>query len=223
MSKVNKAQTRCVLTVLEADRERDTGGELTMELRLSGTSTNGTPREEVSDVLGRDGVEKLGSDRNADVGEITQKLTSKTETLVDLEGTIKVWVIDETLPSDGCAGFFKVGPHDDEEVTPFGDLGFEELSIIDRLLRRVDRAGANDDDKSIVVSGQNSSGIVTSGGDGLLGGSTRHDLVAQKCGLNERVITNDTTILNVAFKPSCATRDRDTGGGSRRRHDFGNR
>jgi len=219
---INGNTDASISSVLKADGEGDTRSELTVELRLGGASTDGTPREKISNVLGRDGIEKLGSDGNTDVGEVAEKLTSKAETLVDLEGPVKVWVVDETLPSDSRAGFFKVGPHDDEEISPFGDLGLEEFSIIDRLLRRVDRAGANDDEKSIIVSGQNSSGIVTSGGDGLLGGSSGDDLVAQQGRLDEGVITNDTTILNVALKPSCAARDRgDTGSGSGRRHVFG--
>jgi hypothetical protein len=98
-----------VLTVLEADGERDTRSELAMELGLGSTSTDSTPRDEISNVLGRDGVEKLGSDGNANVGEIAQKLTGETETLVDLEGTVKVRVVDETLPSNGCAGFLLGG------------------------------------------------------------------------------------------------------------------
>jgi hypothetical protein len=98
-----------VRPVLEADGERDTRSELAMELGLGSTSTDSTPRDEISNVLGRDGVEKLGSDGNANVGEIAQKLTGETETLVDLEGTVKVRVVDETLPSNGCAGFLLGG------------------------------------------------------------------------------------------------------------------
>jgi hypothetical protein len=98
-----------VLTVLEADGEGDTRSELAVELRLGGTSTDSTPRDEVGDVLGRDSVEKLGSDGNAKVGKIAQELTGKTQTLVDLEGTVEVWVVDETLPSDGCAWFLLGG------------------------------------------------------------------------------------------------------------------
>lgn len=94
-----------MLTVLEPDRERDTGRELTVKLRLGGTGTDSTPGDEVSDVLGGDGVEKLGSNRNAQVGEIAQELTSEAETFVDLEGSIEVWVVNETLPSDGRTGF----------------------------------------------------------------------------------------------------------------------
>jgi len=73
----------------------------------------------------------------------------------------------------------QVGTHDNEEVTPFGDLRFEEFRISDGLLGRMDRAGANDDENPIIVSGQNSSGIVSSGSDGLLGDWRGDDLVTK--------------------------------------------
>ena len=98
-----------MLTVLEANGEGNTRGKLTVKLRLGSTSTNSTPRDEISNELGRDGVEKLRSDRNTKSGEIAQELASKAETLVDLEGAIKVWVINETLPSDGRAWFLMEG------------------------------------------------------------------------------------------------------------------
>jgi len=107
----------CVLTILEADREGDTRGELTVELRLSSTSTNSTPRDEVGNVLGRDGVEKFGSDGNAEVGKVAQKLTSEAEALVNLEGPIEVWVINETLPSDSGAGFLLKGQRSSSNKT----------------------------------------------------------------------------------------------------------
>jgi len=108
-----------ISSVLKADGEGDTRGELTMELRLSGTSADSTPRDEVSNVLGRDGVEKLGPNGDTQVCKVAQELTGKAQTLVDLEGPVEVRVIDKTLPSDGCPWFFKVGTHDDEEVAPF--------------------------------------------------------------------------------------------------------
>ena len=82
----------------------------------------------------------------------------------------------------------QVGSHDNEEVAPLGHLGFEEFSVIDGLLRRVNRARANDDEKSIVISGQNSSTVVASRGDSLLGGRRRDYLVAKQSRLDEGVI-----------------------------------
>jgi hypothetical protein len=106
VNRANVARTRGVmLTVLEANWEGDTRSELTVELRLGSTSADSTPRDEVRDELGGDGVEKLGSDRDTKACKIAQELTSKAETLVDLEGAVEVWVIDKTLPSDGRAWF----------------------------------------------------------------------------------------------------------------------
>lgn len=100
---------RFKLTVLEANGEGDTRSQLTVKLRLGSTSANSTPRDEVSNELGRDGVEELRSDRNTKVCEVAQELSSKAEALVDLEGAVEVWVINETLPPDGRAWFLVKG------------------------------------------------------------------------------------------------------------------
>jgi len=176
---INGDTDASISPVLETDGERDTRGELAVELGLRGTSTDSTPRDEVSDVLGRDGIKKLGSDGDTKVGKVAQELTSKTEALVDLERPVEVWVVDEPFPPNGCAWFFKVGTHDDEEITPFWYLRFEELRVSDGLLWRMDRAGANDDEDPIIVSGQNSSGVVAGRSDSLLGGGRGDDLVTK--------------------------------------------
>lgn len=97
------------LTILEADREGDTGGELTVELGFGGTSADSTPGDEVSNVLGRDGVEKFGPDGDTEMGKIAQELTTNAQTLVDLERPVEVWVVDETFPPDSCAWFLFEG------------------------------------------------------------------------------------------------------------------
>jgi len=96
-------------SILEAYGEGDTRSKLTVELGLGRTGTDGPPRDEIGNVLGRHRVEKLGSHRDAKAGEITQELTGKAETLVDLEGTVEVWIVDETLPSDSRAWFLMQG------------------------------------------------------------------------------------------------------------------
>lgn len=95
--------------------------------------------------------------------------------------------------------YSQVSPHDDKEITPFGHLRFEELSVIDGLLRGMDRTGANDDKKSIVVSGQDPSTVVASGGNGLLGSRRRNDLVTKQSGLHEGVILDgiESEVKNV--------------------------
>lgn len=210
-----------ISSILEADGEGDTGSKLTVELRLSGTSANSTPRDEISNELGRDGVEKLRTDRHTQIGEVAQELASQAETFVNLEGTVKVRVIDEPLPSHSRAWFLEIGPHDDEEVSPFWDLGFEEFGIGDGLLRGVDRARADDNENPVIVSCQNPGGGVTSGSDGLLRERGRNDLVTKQSRLNEWIVSDNTAILNVALKLSCTTRDRsDTTRCVSRRHFF---
>lgn len=138
----------------------------------------------------------------------------------------------------------QIGPHDDEEVAPFGNFGQEELSVSDGLLRRMDRAGADDHNKSIIISGQDSCTVVAGRGDSLLGGRGRNNLMAEQSGLNKRVVleksrvsdqkcgamavmvegtyADNATVLNVALKPSCAAGDGgDTTRSLSRRHVFG--
>ena len=47
--------------VFEAHGDRETGSELTVHLGFGGSGTDCTPRDEIGDVLGRDGIEELGS------------------------------------------------------------------------------------------------------------------------------------------------------------------
>jgi hypothetical protein len=88
----------------------------------------------------------------------------------------------------------QVGTHNDLEVTPLGNLGCEEFGVSNGLLGRVDRAGANDDENSIIVPGQNSSAVVASGSNGLLRGGRRDDLVAKQGRLDEGVVLEENRV-----------------------------
>ena len=76
-----------------------------MNLRLGGAGADGTPGDEVGDVLGRDGVEQLGADGDAHRGEVAEELAGEAEALVDLERAVNVGVVDEALPADSRARF----------------------------------------------------------------------------------------------------------------------
>ena len=60
---------------------------------------------EISNELGGDGVKKLRSDRNTKVGKIVLEQARMVDTLVDLEGAVEVWIIDQTGPSNSRAWF----------------------------------------------------------------------------------------------------------------------
>ena len=64
---------------------------------------------EISNELGGDGVKKLRSNRNTKVGKIVLERARKVDTLVDLEGAVEVWIIDQTGPSNSCAWFLVNG------------------------------------------------------------------------------------------------------------------
>jgi len=85
--------------------------------------------------------------------------------------------VNGTKQGEGISS--QVGTHDDEEVVPFWNLGFEELGVSDGLLGRMNRAGANDDQDPVIVSGQNPCGIVAGRSDGLLRRGGRNDLVTK--------------------------------------------
>jgi hypothetical protein len=63
-----------------------------VDLRLGGASTDSTPRDQVGDVLRRDGVEKFTGGRDTHVGEFEKETTGETKTLVDLEAAVELRV-----------------------------------------------------------------------------------------------------------------------------------
>lgn len=92
-------------TIFEADGEGDTGGQLAMKLRLGGSCTDGTPGDEICEVLWGYSVEEFRADGDAEGSEITEKLAGHAEAFVDFERAVDVGVVDETFPTNGCARF----------------------------------------------------------------------------------------------------------------------
>jgi hypothetical protein len=89
-----------VRAVLEADGEGDARGEFAVELRLGGPCADGAPRDKVVEILWGYGVEKLGTDGNAEVGEVAEKLSGGAEPLVYLERTVYGRVVDKAFPTN---------------------------------------------------------------------------------------------------------------------------
>ena len=89
-----------VRAILEADGEGDTRGEFAVELRLGGPCADGAPRDKVVEILRGYGVEELGTDGNAEIGEVAEKLPGDAEPLVNLERTVYGGVVDEAFPTN---------------------------------------------------------------------------------------------------------------------------
>jgi len=150
---VNGNVQAAVGTVLETDGERETGGQLTVELGLGGAGTDSADGDEVSEELGRDGVEHLGGDGHAGRGEIAEELSRDTETLVNLEGLVDIGVVNQTLPADSRPRLLEVGAHDDDKVI-LELLGesLEPVAVLNRSGGIVNRTGANDDQETVVAT-----------------------------------------------------------------------
>ena len=70
--------------------------------------------------------------------DIKQKSTCDTQSSVDLESIVEVGVVNEAFPSDSGSGFFKVNPHNDEQVF-FGSIcvGLEQLGVLNSSINIV--------------------------------------------------------------------------------------
>lgn len=128
----------------------------------------------------RCGIEKLLGYRDGEGSDIDEKLPRDAKTLVYFEGAVDIGIVDETLPSDGCAWFFKVGAHDDEEVFAEGDFCLESFSVFEGLFGGVDGAWADDDEETVVVACDDSSGRVACGCGCFLRGQACDDFVTKK-------------------------------------------
>lgn len=90
--------------VLISNGEAKARCKLTVELGFRCASANGSKRDEVSEILGRDGVEHFAGDWDTQAVQIGVEFPRNSEALVDLVGFVNVGVVDETLPADGCSG-----------------------------------------------------------------------------------------------------------------------
>ena len=73
--------------------------------------------------------------------------------MVDLKAAIDVRVVDVSLPAQTRSGLFKIGAHDDFEfVSMLLTETHQAPRVIERRLRIVDRAGAYNHEKTLVVT-----------------------------------------------------------------------
>ena len=228
---VDRDTEAAVGTILEADRHREAGDKLAVQLGLGGTRTDGTPRVEVGGVLRRDGVEHLTGDGDALGGEVDEEVAGDLETAVDLEAAVDVRVVDETLPANGGAGLLKVGAHDDDETLrpALVDALLEQLGVLLGLVDVVDGAGTHDNEQAVVLTVDDGTRLATCAGDGELGFLGHGDLVQQERGRDQWLEAGNTDIVDVGVLVGGATledglRERLSGAtvgrvGSNARHD----
>ena len=193
---INGDTQAAVGSVLEAHGERQTGGKLSVQLRLGGTGANGTERNEVGKELRRDGIEHFAGNGHALAGQVAEELTGDAQTLVDLVALVEIGVVDQTLPADSGTGLLKVGAHDDAEVLfeLVGEL-LQTAAVLNGSVGVVERAGANHDKKTVILLVNDCLGFATALLDGVEGDLGSGDLRGQKFGRDQRVVTQDAGVV----------------------------
>lgn len=126
-----------------------------MQLRLGRPGTNSTPRDQIRQELRRDRIQQLASDGDTHICQLTQQTPGNPEALINLEGAIDIGVINESFPTDGGTGLFKVGTHDDQNLArEFVGEGFEEFGVFESCTGVVDGARTDDDNETVVLAAE---------------------------------------------------------------------
>ncbi len=181
--------------VLEADGHREARGQFAVHLALHRARADGAPRDEVGVVLAERGIEKLRGHRQAEARDADHELAGEAEALVDLIGAVAVGVVDEALPAHDGAWFFKVHAHHDLEFARVERRGgVQARGVVERGGGIVDRAGADDDEQTVVRAGEDRGGLAAGAGDGPGPGVGERQLILQHGGRDERLGGADTEV-----------------------------
>uniref|UniRef100_A0A914XQ04 Uncharacterized protein n=1 Tax=Panagrolaimus superbus TaxID=310955 RepID=A0A914XQ04_9BILA len=156
--------------VLEADRARQTRGQLTMHLAFGGTCADRAPCHQVGDVLRRDHIEELDTGRQAELVDVAQQAAGDAQALVDPEAAVQVRIIDQALPAHRGARLLEVHAHDDFQFAGQRIAQrLQALGVLDGGLRVVDRARAYHHGQAIVTAMQDLVQGRARGADGVGG------------------------------------------------------
>lgn len=139
-----------IRAVLEANWEGKSRRKFTMQLGLGSACSNSSEGDQVREELWGDGVEHFAGNRHAGRRQVAEELTRYAEALVDLEGLVDIWVIDQPLPANSRARLLEVSAHDNAEIT--GQLvgeSLEALAVLESCGGVVDGAWAADYEKAV--------------------------------------------------------------------------
>ena len=145
-----------VRAVLEAHRARQPRGQFPVHLRLRRACANGSPRNQVGNVLRRDHVEKLGARRHAHRVDVQQQPARHPQPLVDVETAIELRIVDQPLPAHRRARLLEIHPHHDfQTVGKTPALLHQPRRIIARRHRIVNGTGTDHHQQPVIHAVQN--------------------------------------------------------------------
>ena len=153
---------RTVGGVLEADWHRHARRELAMHLAFGVASADRTPANQVADVLRGDRVKPFRGCRESKAQHIGQHLACKPHALANVELAVEIRIVDQSLPPDGGARLFEIhAHHDDQLVFQLFFDGRELCGVFVCGFRIMNRAGADDDEQTIVFAVQHVTDFLT--------------------------------------------------------------
>ena len=127
-----------------------------MHLRLRRACANGSPRNQVGNVLRRDHVEKLGARRHAHRVDVQQQPARHPQPLVDVETAIELRIVDQPLPAHRRARLLEIHPHHDfQPVGKTPALLHQPRRIIARRHRIVNGTGTDHHQQPVIHAVQN--------------------------------------------------------------------
>ena len=133
-----------------------------MHLAFGRARANGTPTDQIADVLRRNHIQELTACRQTLAIDFNQQLTCNAQTFVDAKAFVQVGVIDQTFPTHRGPRFFKVDPHHNfQGVLVFVAQGLQTSCVIQSCSGVVNRARANDHQQTVVFTGHDVVNLAT--------------------------------------------------------------
>src|SRR3954451_9291589 len=87
--------------VLKANRHRETGCEVAMDLALGRARPNCTPGDQIGDELRCNRIKELNPCRQTHADDVNQQAAGDGQALINREAAIQVWIVDQSLPTNG--------------------------------------------------------------------------------------------------------------------------
>ena len=102
--------------VFKSDRARKTACKFPVSLAFGCTGADSAPTNQVGCVLRGNRIQKLRCRCKPHFVDVQKEFACNAKPLIDLEAAVHIGVINQSLPTDGRAGFFKIHAHDDFKV-----------------------------------------------------------------------------------------------------------
>ena len=110
---VNRHFDGAVGAVLKTNRAREAGSQLTVHLGFGGARANRAPAHQIRHILRGDHIEELTCRRQPAVVNFQQQFARNAQAVINAEAVIHMRIVNQPLPANGGARFFKIDAHHD--------------------------------------------------------------------------------------------------------------